>query len=133
MPHLLGWQGGLFALTADDGREHIAAYPALRAEAATSYQRLCDEADAGRPDPNQVLLRLLPWADTQANRDRGAWVHIAPAIQGDIVRWFQGAGWTSPAMQFYLNNQASRAGAPNENYARELLELHTMGQAAYLS
>ena len=38
---------------------------------------------------------------------------------------------TSPAMLVYLNNQSSRAGAPNENYARELLELHTLGQAAY--
>ncbi|MBL6077961.1 DUF1800 domain-containing protein [Belnapia sp. T18] len=38
---------------------------------------------------------------------------------------------TSPAMLLYLNNQSSRAGAPNENYARELLELHTLGRAAY--
>jgi uncharacterized protein (DUF1800 family) len=38
---------------------------------------------------------------------------------------------TSPAMLIYLNNWSSRAGAPNENYARELLELHTLGQAAY--
>ena len=35
-------------------------------------------------------------------------------------------------MLFFLNNQSSRAGAPNENYARELLELHTLGRAAYL-
>lgn len=33
----------------------------------------------------------------------------------------------SPAMLFYLDNQANKKGAPNENYARELLELHTMG------
>lgn len=39
---------------------------------------------------------------------------------------------TSPAMLFYLSNRTSRAGAPNENYARELLELHTLGAAAYL-
>ena len=39
---------------------------------------------------------------------------------------------TSPAMLLYLNNQSSRAGAPHENYARELLELHTLGRAAYL-
>jgi uncharacterized protein (DUF1800 family) len=38
---------------------------------------------------------------------------------------------TSPAMLFYLNNQSSRTGAPNENFARELLELHTLGRAAY--
>jgi len=33
----------------------------------------------------------------------------------------------SPAMLVYLDNQANRRGAPNENYARELMELHTLG------
>jgi len=33
----------------------------------------------------------------------------------------------SPAMMVYLDNQANEKGAPNENYARELMELHTLG------
>ena len=33
----------------------------------------------------------------------------------------------SPAMLVYLDNQANHKGAPNENYARELLELHSLG------
>jgi len=33
----------------------------------------------------------------------------------------------SPAMLYYLDNHTSVAGQPNENYARELLELHTLG------
>jgi uncharacterized protein (DUF1800 family) len=33
----------------------------------------------------------------------------------------------SPAMLVYLDNQANVKGAPNENYARELMELHTLG------
>ncbi|NAZ83527.1 DUF1800 family protein [Kineococcus sp. R8] len=33
----------------------------------------------------------------------------------------------NPAMLSFLDNTSSRAGAPNENYARELLELHTVG------
>lgn len=33
----------------------------------------------------------------------------------------------SPAMLLYLDNARSRAGAINENYAREVLELHTVG------
>lgn len=40
---------------------------------------------------------------------------------------------SSPAMLVYLNNRSSRAGAPNENFARELFELHTMGRDAYLA
>jgi Protein of unknown function (DUF1800) len=35
----------------------------------------------------------------------------------------------SPAMLVYLSNQNSTATAPNENFARELLELFTMGKA----
>ncbi len=35
-----------------------------------------------------------------------------------------------PAMLRYLDNASSRKGAPNENYARELLELHTVGVGA---
>ena len=33
----------------------------------------------------------------------------------------------SPAMLYYLNNAGSEKEHPNENYARELLELHTLG------
>ena len=33
----------------------------------------------------------------------------------------------SPAMLFYLDNFYNLAAAPNENYARELMELHTLG------
>jgi uncharacterized protein (DUF1800 family) len=40
---------------------------------------------------------------------------------------------TSAAMQVYLNNRSSRGGAANENYARELFELHTLGRPAYLN
>ena len=33
----------------------------------------------------------------------------------------------SPAMLGYLDNERNRKSAPNENYARELMELHTLG------
>lgn len=33
----------------------------------------------------------------------------------------------SPAMMSYLDNDENRAQAPNENYAREIMELHTLG------
>lgn len=39
----------------------------------------------------------------------------------------------SPAMLYYLNNADSIASPANENYARELLELHTLGAANYLN
>lgn len=45
------------------------------------------------------------------------------AMIGDVAR--------SPVMLTYLNNEASRASPANENYARELLELHTLGIESY--
>jgi uncharacterized protein (DUF1800 family) len=39
---------------------------------------------------------------------------------------------TSPAMLFYLDNNSNQVAGPNENYARELFELHTLGAENYL-
>jgi uncharacterized protein (DUF1800 family) len=38
----------------------------------------------------------------------------------------------SHAMLYYLDNTSNRNISPNENYARELFELHTLGEAHYL-
>lgn len=40
---------------------------------------------------------------------------------------------TSIPMLVYLNNRTSRASPANENFARELFELHTLGKDAYLN
>lgn len=39
---------------------------------------------------------------------------------------------TSGSMLIYLDNYLSSSTTPNENYAREIIELHTLGGAAYL-
>ena len=39
----------------------------------------------------------------------------------------------SVAMQYYLNNATNKDGGPNENYARELFELHTFGSGNYFN
>ncbi len=38
----------------------------------------------------------------------------------------------APSMLFYLDNAYSTLEGPNENYARELMELHTMGEEHYM-
>jgi len=45
---------------------------------------------------------------------------------GDFETLLQGSA-RSPAMLLYLDNFSNTADGPNENYARELLELHTLG------
>ncbi|MES2319765.1 MAG: DUF1800 domain-containing protein [Pseudomonadota bacterium] len=51
---------------------------------------------------------------------------IRPFVFGKF-RVMLGATAKHPAMLYYLDNQLSKAGALNENYARELMELHTLG------
>jgi uncharacterized protein (DUF1800 family) len=64
-----------------------------------------------------------------------------PSYDRDVIRAhslgnfreFLEAVATSTAMLYYLNNRSSRAGIANENYARELFELHTLGRDHYLN
>lgn len=51
---------------------------------------------------------------------------IRPYVFGSF-RDMLGATAKHPAMLFYLDNYLSKAGGLNENYARELMELHTLG------
>ena len=55
---------------------------------------------------------------------------IRPHSLGNF-RQFLEAMTASPAMGFFLDNIFSSADGPNENFARELLELHTLGEENY--
>lgn len=57
--------------------------------------------------------------------------HIRPYVLGNFREMLE-ANATSTSMLLYLDNAVSVAEQPNENYGRELLELHTMGEDAYL-
>jgi uncharacterized protein (DUF1800 family) len=49
---------------------------------------------------------------------------------GNFRKMLEDVG-TSPAMLFYLDNNSNQVAGPNENYARELFELHTLGAENY--
>jgi len=55
---------------------------------------------------------------------------IRPHALGNFRKFLEAVA-TSTAMQIYLNNRSSRAGSANENYGRELFELHTLGRDHY--
>lgn len=68
-----------------------------------------------------TLKGTCAWLKTLDDREV-----IRPHAMGcfaDLLR----ASMRSPAMLTFLDNVDNRAGRPNENYARELLELHTLG------
>ncbi len=83
------------------------------------------------------------WRDHFAvNRDAVEDVAVAlPTYDQDVLRVHAFGNFremleavaTSTAMLAYLNNASSKASPANENYARELLELHTLGAPAYLN
>ncbi len=80
-------------LKTEEGLDHIHLYEPERAAAKSAYADLSSRSDAGNLETDQVLLKLLPWTDSEANRNRGAWISVAPAITGDIKSWFEKAGW----------------------------------------
>ncbi len=86
-------------------------------------------------DPNPVRQRFVLWTQNhfstwmeKAGREKKRREHEAFARLG-VAPFFHLllTSATSPAMLTYLDQQRSFAGRLNENYARELLELHTVG------
>lgn len=97
----------------------------------------------------QVTLGLQAWSKTQvyetvvdffsnhlnvANHNGDVW-HTRAAYDRDVIRKYAFGSFTDmllasarhPAMLIYLNLADSTKQAVNENYGRELLELHTVG------
>ncbi len=83
------------------------------------------------------------WRDHfSVNRDAVEDVAVAlPAYDQNVLRQHALGNFrelleavaTSTAMLAYLNNASSKASPANENYARELFELHTLGVNAYFN
>ena len=74
----------------------VSALADARRVAQQQYQQLLSAAQQGDPITDAVLLKLLPYVDSPRNRWRGAWLHPAPAVVGDLRSWYEAAGWTQP-------------------------------------
>ena len=105
-----------------------ADYPDANAAAPRALQYLITDA-------NPVRARFLMWAEnhfsTWINKDGPAekareherFLELGVAPFPDLLL----ASATSPAMLIYLDQRSSVAKRLNENYAREIMELHTLG------
>jgi 5-methylcytosine-specific restriction protein B len=80
----------------EDGQRHIVNYAAGREIGRRNYEEIIDAANRREDITDAVLLKLLPYADSANNRKNGAWVHLAPTINGDIRKWYERAGWAQP-------------------------------------
>ena len=70
---------------------------------------------------NEIATAMLPMFDAQA---------IRPHVFGNFRQMLEATA-TSSSMLIYLDNWVSTAATPNENYAREIMELHTLGATSY--
>lgn len=75
------------------GVQHFQHYTSARAAARENYQRVLEAEQNGQDYTDLVLDRLLPHVNTGPNRERGVWIHVAPAVTKDVRTWHQGAGW----------------------------------------
>lgn len=110
--------------------------PVLRAE-LTRHTLL--RAMYSRRQLLEVMVEF--WTDhLNIDLEKGDCIYLKPSDDREVIRRHAlgnfreliRASATSPAMLVYLDGQANRVRAgnndkPNENYARELMELHTMG------
>lgn len=78
-------------LATTTGQEHLAFYAHQREEAQRNLERILAKRDRDEDVIDDVLLKLLPYSDTAANREAGAWVHVAPAITGNLRLWYERA------------------------------------------
>ncbi|QHO73606.1 hypothetical protein ACH79_14060 [Bradyrhizobium sp. CCBAU 051011] len=78
-------------LRTDEGEVRLRFYDEGRMQGRKNFEAL---KGAQGDITDGVLRGLLPHTNSAAHRATGAWIHIAPTIQGDIREWYEGAGWT---------------------------------------
>lgn len=81
-------------LTSSDGQAHIQLYSKGREEGRANFKEVLAAVQRGENVTDLVLQKLLPHANTDGNRAKGAWIHIAPSVNKDVKAWFEGASWT---------------------------------------
>ena len=83
----------------------------------------------------QLYHRMVEFWSDHFNQDIDKVGYLLVADQRDVIRQHAlgrfpdllKASAHSASMMVYLDQNTSRSGAPNQNYAREVMELHTLG------
>jgi 5-methylcytosine-specific restriction protein B len=83
-------------LETPEGLRHLRAYAEEREQAAQNWRRVLEARDAGQEITELVLDRLLPHADSEKARERGAWISHAPAAAANIWKLFESKHYVDP-------------------------------------
>lgn len=76
------------------GLRHTATYNELRQQGKRNFEAISSAFQSGEDVTEAVLLQLLPYTDSDSNRQRQAWIHIAPVFATDVRIGFEASGWT---------------------------------------
>ncbi|MBD2075479.1 AAA family ATPase [Phormidium sp. FACHB-592] len=102
--HLFQEFADAFPFTSD-GQKHISLYDENRQTGRHNFQEIQAAVARGEDITDLVLLKLLPHAGTVSNEARGAWVHHAPSISGNLKKWYESDGksydWTAIAQAIF--------------------------------
>lgn len=80
-----------FAVT-PEGQKHISLYDKNRQTGQQNFQSIQAAEARGEDVTDLVLLKLLPHMGTASNETQGAWNHHAPAITGNLKKWYESDG-----------------------------------------
>lgn len=149
--NLLGWNGYLnyqlnYTRIDDSAVESAIAakYPLMAqtsdqlfsADAGTVYNQLRESTIYRSAfSPRQLHQRMVEFWSDHFNQDLDKVSYLLVADQRDVIRKYAmttfpqllKASAHSASMMLYLDQNTSSAKAPNQNYAREIMELHTLG------
>ncbi|MDX2159707.1 MAG: DUF1800 domain-containing protein [bacterium] len=122
---MLEANGGVLRMELENRRAEVFAtlVGAMLARSVGSRRQLFERVVQFWGDHFSVFIGKGPVLFLKIDHDRDA---IRPKALGQF-RELLGVSSRSPAILIYLDNAQSERRAPNENFSRELLELHTLG------
>jgi 5-methylcytosine-specific restriction protein B len=74
------------------GLIHAESYDQVRKTGRKNFEAIIAAADKGQDVTELVLKQLLPHTQSAAHEEGKYWIHVAPAINGDIRTWFEATG-----------------------------------------
>ncbi len=83
-------------LNSEQGSYHQSSYEEAQQSGRENYNEVTQAKAAGDDVTDLILRKLLPHTDTKTHRAAGQWIHVAPAITGDIRTWYEAAGLAKP-------------------------------------
>ena len=77
----------------NEGLIHAESYDQVRTTGRKNFEEILAAADKGQDVTDLVLTRLLPHSQSATHGKGNYWIHVAPAINGDIRTWFESQGY----------------------------------------